>query len=131
MDFSIPHCPCFNHGFFIVFTRYFLASWSILIGRGGSASACTTSGSASPQGNAGGIFSIVSWSGANFETISSDDFCYCLVIGLKIFQNIRKVIVHPIVLSENHSQFIQRQVCHVLMGLLFLEMTFIISLNFE
>ena len=38
------------------------------------------------------------------------------------------MIAHLIVLSENHSEFcswfryIQRQVCHVLMGLLFLEM---------
>jgi len=34
---------------------------------------------------AAGEFSIASWSGANFETISSDDFCCCSVIGLNIF----------------------------------------------
>ena len=43
------------------------------------------SGSSWPQGNAGGIFSIASWSGVNLETISTDDFFCCSIIGSNIF----------------------------------------------
>ena len=64
-------------------TRYVPIVGPTLIGRGGSGS----SSACDPKGNVciAREFSIASWLGSSLEIISSDDFCCCSVIGLKIF----------------------------------------------